>query len=256
MAKHLTVVGAGPGVGMAVARRFGREGFRVSLLARNGAALEGFEQELSGLGIEARGFPTDILDHERLIEALGAARAAFGPVDVLQFSPASGADASEGLPRQVDADTVRYQFELGVVGAVVAVRQVLPDMLERGDGAVLACAAPSSKYPMLFSSPYGMASSALRQYIHLLHDDLAPSGVYAGFVIIAGLVDKGDVPDPDREATAEQAPAVAIVPAGDVAEELWKMSTERVSTETVIGDMDAIFGVIEGMKAAPRPGMG
>ncbi|MEV4893258.1 SDR family NAD(P)-dependent oxidoreductase, partial [Nonomuraea sp. NPDC055795] len=66
MAKTLVVVGAGPGLGMGVARAFGRAGFRVGLIARTPEKLDALVAELTGLGIGAAAFPADIRDRDAL----------------------------------------------------------------------------------------------------------------------------------------------------------------------------------------------
>ncbi|MGC7095313.1 SDR family NAD(P)-dependent oxidoreductase [Amycolatopsis lurida] len=54
------LVGAGPGLGLACARRFGAAGHRVALLSRSADHLDGLVAELDG--VEARGYPADVLD--------------------------------------------------------------------------------------------------------------------------------------------------------------------------------------------------
>src|SRR4051812_11500554 len=76
MSKTIAIVGAGPGVGLAVAERFGREGFNVALLARNLQRLERMARELFAKGIEAKAFAADMLDRPGLRVALEAAAAA------------------------------------------------------------------------------------------------------------------------------------------------------------------------------------
>ncbi|MER0477500.1 SDR family NAD(P)-dependent oxidoreductase [Streptomyces sp. Edi2] len=58
-AKTLVVVGAGPGLGMGVARAFGRHGFRVGLIARSKDTLDALVGELTELGVIAAAFPAD-----------------------------------------------------------------------------------------------------------------------------------------------------------------------------------------------------
>jgi short-subunit dehydrogenase len=66
MSKTIAVFGAGPGMGRSVARRFGREGFQVALVARNQARLAAFTAELAGDGIEAGGFAADFAGRDAL----------------------------------------------------------------------------------------------------------------------------------------------------------------------------------------------
>src|SRR5580704_17592796 len=62
MSKTIAVFGAGPGMGRSVARRFGREGFQVALVARNQTRLDAYTGELAADGITAAGFAGDLAD--------------------------------------------------------------------------------------------------------------------------------------------------------------------------------------------------
>ena len=133
MSKTIAVFGAGPGMGRSVARRFGREGFQVALVARGQARLAAFTAELAGEGIEAAGFTADFADRDALPGVVEAITARFGPVDVLEYAP-SGLD---WLTRQVpvrEADAASFEFPLDLLLRTPAtlVRQLLPGMLERG----------------------------------------------------------------------------------------------------------------------------
>src|SRR6266403_2046944 len=91
MFKTIAVFGAGPGMGRAVARRFGREGFQVALVARNQDRLDAFTGGLTADGIEAAGLAGDIADRDALPGMIEAITARFGPIDVLEYAP-SGLD--------------------------------------------------------------------------------------------------------------------------------------------------------------------
>ena len=90
----IAIVGAGPGVGSAVARRFGREGFAVALISRTQAHLDALAAELSADGITVQGFPADVRDRDALELAIDAATTTLGPIEVLQYSPIPTATSS------------------------------------------------------------------------------------------------------------------------------------------------------------------
>src|SRR5260221_11620957 len=90
MPKPLAVFGVGPGRGRSVARRFGREGFKVALVARDQTRLDTFTGELAADGIKAAGFAGDIADRVALPGMIEAITARFGPIDVLE-------DAASGI---------------------------------------------------------------------------------------------------------------------------------------------------------------
>ena len=71
----IAIVGAGPGMGLAIARTFGSRGFGVALIARNRAKLDDMAGQLAAEGITAAAFPADVLDHDALTQALKDAAA-------------------------------------------------------------------------------------------------------------------------------------------------------------------------------------
>jgi NADP-dependent 3-hydroxy acid dehydrogenase YdfG len=86
----IAIVGAGPGMGLAIARTFGSKGFDVALIARNRANLDDLVAQLGADGITAAAFPADVLDRDALTQALNDATARFGGIDVLEYSPVGG----------------------------------------------------------------------------------------------------------------------------------------------------------------------
>jgi NADP-dependent 3-hydroxy acid dehydrogenase YdfG len=234
MSKTIAVFGAGPGMGRSVARRFGREGFRVALVARNQARLTTFTRELAEGGIEAAGFAADFADRGVLPGVVDAITARFGPVDVLEYAP-SGLD---WLTRQVpvrDADAAAFEFPLDLLlrTPVTLVRQLLPGMIDRGDGAVLF-GLPFSAAPVPQVGNVATVATAARAYLHNLHADLAGTGVYAGLVQVAGLVGDSDAA---KFVTANWDPSLLPEPLdpADLAGALWDLYRRRDRFEETVG---------------------
>jgi NAD(P)-dependent dehydrogenase (short-subunit alcohol dehydrogenase family) len=93
MSKTIAVFGVGPGMGRSVARRFGREGFQVALVARNQTRLDAFTGELAADGIKAAGFAGDLADRDALPGMLerGDGAVLFGlPVNASMPAPPFG----------------------------------------------------------------------------------------------------------------------------------------------------------------------
>ncbi|MFL5828153.1 MAG: SDR family oxidoreductase [Thermoleophilaceae bacterium] len=88
--KTLALVGAGPGLGLALAKRFGAAGFQVALLARNPDKLDQLVAELGELGVTARPYVADVTDRPGLTAALAQVESDFGAIDVLEYSPVPG----------------------------------------------------------------------------------------------------------------------------------------------------------------------
>lgn len=193
--KTLAIVGAGPGLGFSLARKFGSQGFRVALIARNQPKLDSLVQQLKDLDIEAAGFEADLLEKAQITKAFAAIQAKFGPVDVLEFSP-TPPFTSVASTLEVNQENALFQFRYNVLGALNSVEQVLPEMVQKGSGALLFTTGLSAVRPMAQMGNVGLATAGLRNHIHNLNRELAPKGIYAGHLSIGVWFQPGtDIPD-------------------------------------------------------------
>src|SRR5688500_18564408 len=118
-------------MGLAIARTFGSRGFDVALIARTKEKLERLVDQLGQEGITAAGFPADVLDRASRADALAAAKARFGGIDVLEYSPAPHSPVpglTLAVPSEVTVENLQPLIEYGFYGAVTATRTVLPAM--------------------------------------------------------------------------------------------------------------------------------
>jgi short-subunit dehydrogenase len=181
--KTLAIIGAGRGLGMAIAKKFGQHGFQVALVARNKEKLNQLVAELTQAGIKAAAFQADILKNVELDSAFTAIKEKYGVVDVLEYSPISGIDAVAGSLNLTEEDTL-YQFRLNVLGAITSVRQVLPEMLKNQSGALLFTTGASAIHPVSMMGNVGIAMAGLRNYVLNLNNELKDKGIYAGHLSI------------------------------------------------------------------------
>ncbi|WP_131767586.1 SDR family NAD(P)-dependent oxidoreductase [Candidatus Protofrankia californiensis] len=202
----IAIVGAGPGLGLSIARRFGKEGFTVALVSRSQGRLDDLVGQLEKDGITAAGFAADILDRPALTGALHRATERFGPVDVLEFSPApKQADDPALTPvsaLEVNVENIQQQIDYYVYGAVTAVQAVLPAMIERGSGTLLFTTGASSALVFPQMGNVGIASGALRNWVLALNATLADKGVYATHVPLATWIGQGG-PETQPDTIAE-----------------------------------------------------
>jgi NADP-dependent 3-hydroxy acid dehydrogenase YdfG len=220
--KTLLVAGAGAGLGYSVAERFGREGFQVALISRGKDKLDALVSRLARHGIAAAGFTADVTDRESLRAAIAAAKSRFGAVDVLEYSPTPDLDTVVDALAITPANAAHH-LSRALLGAITAVREVLPDMLERDDGALLFTTGASATVPLPSHPSVGLGMSALRNYANVLHEALGGTGVYAGTLMIATRIQKTTAGDPDLPA-----------------EQYWRMYLERNRFEAVVGDLELI----------------
>jgi NAD(P)-dependent dehydrogenase (short-subunit alcohol dehydrogenase family) len=216
----LVVCGYGPGISDAVARRFGREGFAVALVARTEEKLAKGCAALEERKIRARAFRCDLGDPDAVRSMLAEVRGALGPIEVLHWNAFSG---RAGDLVAAPTDEVRSVFDVAVHGLVAGVQAALPD-LEASKGAVLVTGGGLSKSNAGVDSlavkwnvmGLALAKAAQHKLVGLLHEKLEPKGVYAGEVTVLGLV-KGSAFDPGN----------ATLTADTVAEAFWSLHQSR-----------------------------
>ncbi|GAA2443569.1 SDR family NAD(P)-dependent oxidoreductase [Actinomadura vinacea] len=228
MSSTIAVVGAGQGLGRAIARRFGAAGHPVALISRNRANLQPIADSLTAEGITAGVYPADVTDGAALTAALEAAAADLGRIGVLSYSPApvwnhsAGPDiAAMGFTAALETTpaSARAQFDLIVGGALTAAAAVLPEMRKAGDGALLFTTGASAITPIPMLGNAGIAQAGLRNWAGAIREDLAAEGVYVGHLSIG----------------------VPIVPgAGDgdpdaIADRWYRLAQTRDTFETTIG---------------------
>ncbi|MGW2287081.1 SDR family oxidoreductase [Streptomyces phaeochromogenes] len=181
------LIGAGPGLGLATARRFGVAGHAVALIARNAERLEEMTAELARHDIQARGFTADVLDIESLDAALYTATKDLGPIEILQYSPVPRADFMKPV-LDTRADDLDTPLAFSVKGPVTAVNAVLPGMRKLGRGTVLFVNGSSAARPNPNVAGTSIAFAAESAYARMLHDTLTPENIHAAQLIIPGAI--------------------------------------------------------------------
>ncbi len=189
------VAGVGPGVGLAVARRFAREGYDVGLLARSASRLETFRAELASLGVRAHAVPLDLCQPETVAPAVAEIREALAAPSVLVYNAARWHEAKAiELPPEVFAS----DLALSVGGALACAQAVYPDMKARGGGSLLFTGGGLALHPEYGAGVASLSAgkAALRNLTFALAKELEPDDVHVGTVTIAGTVAEGTPFDP------------------------------------------------------------
>ena len=158
------IVGAGPGLGLNVARRFAQGGFDVAI-----------EQELQSAFSRITQWNGDI-------GALVYNVSAMIPDNVLDMTPSSMMD----------------KMALNLGGAICSVNQVLPPMRVRGGGTILITGGGLGLEPYPNWASLSAGKAALRNYTLALHKALSPEEIHAAVIAVCGIVEIGGPFDPDR----------------------------------------------------------
>lgn len=192
------VIGAGPGIGAAVARRFAREGLPVALVARSERSLAPVAEAVAAAG--TGGPPgygvlpltADVTDETALRTALDAATGRFGVPDAVVYNAALvRADALGELPQRALLDA----WAVNVGGALTAATHLAPAMARRGGGSFLITGGmPEPKAPYVSLS---LGKAGVRTLAGLLDLEYGAAGVHVATVTVDGVVAPGTDFDPD-----------------------------------------------------------
>jgi NAD(P)-dependent dehydrogenase (short-subunit alcohol dehydrogenase family) len=214
------VIGAGPGLGIALIRRFAQGGMAVGFMARRASAVAEYQKALDAGGLETKGFVADAGDPAAVSRVFDELRKSHGDAEALvynaaiiepsrfvtpsgiseaQYSTASGWKA-RGEP--VDFDYVMDTFRTNVAGAHHAAREVAPAMIARGRGSIILTGGVLAFGPWIEWGVTSLGKAALRSLGHSLYKELSPHGVQVSTVAIHGTMAKGTPYDHDRVADA------------------------------------------------------
>jgi NADP-dependent 3-hydroxy acid dehydrogenase YdfG len=196
------IIGAGPGIGRAVARRFAWEGMPIALVGRREEVLKDVAASIDS----DRVLPllADSADEHELRTALDTAAGQLGPPDVVVYNAAV---IRADVPGELSVREHQETWAVNVLGALTAAAHVAPGMARRGRGTFLVTGGMPTAKPDYVSLSLGKAG--VRALVELLDVRYGPAGVHVATVTVAGVVAPGTAFDPD-----------------DIAEHYWRLHTQ------------------------------
>lgn len=199
--KTIAIVGAGTGLGLSLAKKFGVEGFRVAAISRNAEKLKIIQEELTNLKIEVRTFITDITDLESLKQSIQAIKDEFGSIDVIEFSPYAKEDKFTNI-LETTPESVLEMLKTYLFPSIQLVNEILPDMINKGSGSILFTTGVSTIFPLPFAGNAGIIGAGLRNYAENLYNEMEEKGIFIRHLSIGTVIESGTMGDPDSIAKA------------------------------------------------------
>lgn len=185
------VVGAGPGLGCALGRRFARAEMHVALAARDGRKLETIAIECSGIGHRGRAYSCDATDEAAVEELFRGIGRELGAPDVVVYN--AGAFLQGGI-LESSAEEFERCWRVGCLGGFLVGRAAARSMVARGRGGTLiftgatASLRGSAGFHNLAVGKFG-----LRALAQCMARELQPKGIHVAHVVIDGRIRHQDV---------------------------------------------------------------
>jgi NAD(P)-dependent dehydrogenase (short-subunit alcohol dehydrogenase family) len=193
----IVVVGAGPGLGAAVARRYGADGYDVALVSRDQHQLDQLGTALQHEGITTGWTAVYITDADALRAAIGRFGEHSGRIDVLHFNPSAFRQEN---PLTLTVEELLTDVRAGVGALLTAVQAARP--LMSSGARVTATGSMAADRPWHEAASLGVQKAALRNLVHSIDATLAPDGIRAVSVTVNGTLGAGTPFAPERVAEA------------------------------------------------------
>ena len=201
------VVGAGEGVGAALARAFAAEGLAVCLTrrARNLPQLETLAADITASGGEALAFGVDAREEAPLIALIDRIEADIAPLEVVVFN--IGANVWFPITKTT-ARVYTKVWEMAAFAGFLTGREAARVMTPRGRGTILFTGATASVRGRAHFAAFAGAKHALRALAQSMARELGPAGIHVAHVVIDGAIDgaftRGNQPDAAELAAREE----------------------------------------------------
>ena len=198
------VIGAGPGLGAAIAHRFARESLPVTLIARGRDAAEALAAGVRDRGVSVLPLQADVADEDALRTAIDRSVEAFGVPDVVVYNAAL---IRRDAPGELTAKQYADAYAVNVVGALTAAARAVPAMASRGRGSFIITSG--MPHPVAEYTSLSLGKAAVRALAEILHQQYGPHGVHVATVTVYGNIAPGSNFDPE-----------------DIAERYWLVHTQ------------------------------
>lgn len=236
------VTGGGRGLGAGIASALAEAGAAVTIAARTGAQVDETAAAITAAGGRALAVRCDVTDHESVASAYAQAKAAYGvPTMLVNNAGVQGPLGPAGL---VDPQAWWETQSVHVLGALLCISAVLPDMIANGGGRILNVASQAGTFVAPFASAYAVAKSSLIRLTQHLDLEQREAGVRA-FAIQPGTIMTAMASETLRspQAHAFAKPLVSLLEATTEEESAQGMARLRLfAVALAAGQHDALAG--------------
>lgn len=173
--KVVWITGASSGIGEALAYEFTREGAKTILSSNELEELEGVKKRCGEMGGESVVLFLDLLDTPSLEKAAKTAIEKYGRIDILINN---GGISHRSLVHETDVAFDRKIMEIDFFSYIILTKNILPHMLERGEGQIAATSSLSGLFGFPLRSAYAAAKHAVKGYFETIGIELRDQNIF------------------------------------------------------------------------------
>jgi NAD(P)-dependent dehydrogenase (short-subunit alcohol dehydrogenase family) len=225
MQKVCAVIGIGPGNGLALVRRFCREGYRVAMLSRDQDYLAELESEFSN----ATAFQCDATNSTEVKGAFDRIRSELGPVSTLVYNAGGGVFKNVEEASEEDFEKT---WRVNTFGLMLAAKAALPQLREHDQANLMVTGASAAWRGRPNTAPFASAKAAQRSLAQSLARQLGPENIHVGYLVIDGVIDL-----PRTREMLPDKPDDFFINADGVADAIWALCEQHRSAWTFEADL-------------------
>jgi len=188
MQRSAVIVGVGPprGLGAAIARRFAKEGFRVTVMGRSAEKVEASLRDLRDAGAVAEAVVGDVTDEAGVRRLIANADSADAPIEAAIFN------AGGNWPRsflEMDGAFLEEMWRVNALAGFFFAKAAIGAMLPRNRGVLIFTGASASLRGRANFASFASAKGALRGLAQSAAREFGPQGIHVAHVIVDGAID-------------------------------------------------------------------
>jgi NAD(P)-dependent dehydrogenase (short-subunit alcohol dehydrogenase family) len=178
-------IGSGPGMGLATAERFAREGFRVVLANRSLENTQALVDQLKAQGYQAEARTVDAADPAKVAALVAETENQYGSIDVLHYNAANVRQASiQSQPN----DTFVSDLAVNIGGALAAIQAATPKMKDAKKGTILLTGGGFALHPHSDYLSISIGKAGIRAIALGLFESFKEMGIHVATVTVATFV--------------------------------------------------------------------
>lgn len=216
MKKSIIIIGAGPGIAMGVAAKFGNEGYEIGLISRSELKLKAYQSQLQEKGYTVSYAMADAGVTAELLNAIEYLQEHMAPIHAVHYNAA--ALHAKPIMETPTAEIIQ-DLKVGLFGAIETTR-VLHQTLKQNQGSVLLTGGGLVDYPSAQWGSLSLAKAGIKSLASQMNNALKPEGIYVGALQINGNVKESAQEDPKYNAPA-------------VGDQFWNLHTQRKTANLV-----------------------
>lgn len=173
--KVIFLTGASSGIGEGIATALAKKGAILGLLARREDLLAELAGKCEAVGGTARALPADVVDSDAVHGAANRLREEFGHIDILIAN--AGIGGNDDATRNYEPASVKRVLDINLLGAVNAIHAVVPQMLERGSGQLVAVSSLAGFRGLPKSAAYSASKAGMTAFFESVRLDVQDKGI-------------------------------------------------------------------------------